>query len=143
MNTLMVLAQQGNGGGFAGAIGALVWLAIVGLVLASMWTVFAKAGQPGWGVLVPIFNIYLLTKIANRPAWWTVLFFVPFVNFIMFAVISIDVAKAFGKGVGFGIGLWLFGVVFYPILAFGSAEYQPSGQDTFDASSSNDRAMAA
>lgn len=142
METLMVLAQQG-GSAAGGAIGALVWLAVVGLVLASMWKVFAKAGQPGWGVLVPIFNIYLLCKIANRPAWWTVLFFIPFVNFIMFAIVSIDVAKAFGKGVGFGIGLWLFGLIFYPILAFGSAEHQSSRQGAFGAGSPNDRAMAA
>jgi len=33
-------------------------------------------------------------------------------------------AKAFGKGVGFGVGLALLGFTFLPILGFGDAEYQ-------------------
>ena len=140
MDSILVLAQQGGGGG--GMFGMLIWLAIVGAVIASMWKVFDKAGQPAWGCLVPIYNLYLLTKIANRPAWWMVLFFVPFVNFLAFGVISFDIAKAFGKGAGFGLGLFLLGFVFYPMLAFGSAEYQSAGSASFG-SKSNDRAMAA
>lgn len=123
MNEFLTSLAQSNGGGGGGAIGALVWLAIMGTVIASMWKVFQKAGQPGWGVLVPFFNIYLLCKIAGRPGWWMLLFFIPFVNIIMAFILAIDVAKAFGKGAGFGIGLALLGFIFYPILAFSSAEY--------------------
>ena len=37
---------------------------------------------------------------------------------------GIAVAKSFGKGDGFGIGLGLLGFIFYPILGFGDAQYQ-------------------
>jgi len=141
MDSILVLAQQGGGGG-GGMFGMLIWLAIFGVVIASMWKVFEKAGQPAWGCLVPIYNLYLLTKIANRPAWWMVLFFVPFVNFLAFGVISFDIAKAFGKGAGFGLGLFLLGFVFYPMLAFGSAEYHPAGVLN-SGGKADDRAMAA
>ena len=49
---------------------------------------------------------------------------IPFVNFIIAIILLIDLAKSFGKGVGFGIGLILLSVIFFPILGFGSAQYQ-------------------
>ena len=49
---------------------------------------------------------------------------IPIVNFIVAIVLCIDTAKSFGKGAGFGIGLALLGVIFWPILGFGSAQYQ-------------------
>jgi hypothetical protein len=107
-----------------GVIISLVWLAIVIVVIAGIWKVFTKAGQPGWGVLIPIYNLYLLTQIAGRPGWWLILMLIPLVNFVIAIILSLDIAKNFGKGAGFGIGLALLGVVFYPILGFGDATYQ-------------------
>ena len=49
---------------------------------------------------------------------------IPFVNFIILIILIIDLGKSFGKGVGFGIGLLLLAVIFFPILGFGSAQYQ-------------------
>jgi Family of unknown function (DUF5684) len=49
---------------------------------------------------------------------------IPFVNFVICIILCIDMAKSFGKGVGFGIGLALLGIIFWPILGFGSAQYQ-------------------
>ena len=49
---------------------------------------------------------------------------IPFVNFIILIILSIDMAKSFGKGVGFGLGLAFLGIIFLPILGFGSAQYQ-------------------
>jgi hypothetical protein len=49
---------------------------------------------------------------------------IPFVNFIIAIILIIDLAKSFGKGVGFGIGLILLSLIFFPILGFGSAQYQ-------------------
>ena len=43
---------------------------------------------------------------------------------IILIILIIDLAKSFGKGVGFGIGLLLLAVIFFPILGFGSAQYQ-------------------
>ena len=49
---------------------------------------------------------------------------IPLVNFIIAIILLIDLAKSFGKGVGFGIGLLLLPFIFFPILGFGSAQYQ-------------------
>jgi hypothetical protein len=94
------------------------------LIIVAMWKVFTKAGQPGWASLIPIYNLYIWCKIVGRPWWWILLMLIPFVNFIIAIILCIDLAKSFGKGVGFGLGLALLGFIFWPILGFGSAEYQ-------------------
>ncbi len=117
--------MNGSGGGAAGAIvGLIIYLAIIVAIIASIWKVFVKAGQPGWAAIVPFYNIYVMTQIAGRPAWWLVLFFIPVVSIVAAVILFIDIAKAFGKGAGFGIGLALLGPIFFPILGFGSATYQ-------------------
>lgn len=102
----------------------VVWLAIVLLMVASLWKVFVKAGEPGWAAIVPIYNLYILLKIAGKPAWWIILMLIPFVNFIVFIIACIALAERFGKGAGFGVGLGLLGVIFFPILGFGDAQYR-------------------
>lgn len=106
---------------------ALVGLALTVLVMVSQWKIYVKAGQPGWAALVPFYNIYVLIKIIEKPMWWFLLIFVPLLNFLPY----IQLGKKFGKGIGFGIGLILLSFVFFPILAFGDAVYQPAaGADT-------------
>ncbi len=124
--SLQTLAQDTStpSGGFGGLLFLLVWLAVVVAVIAGGWKMFAKAGQPGWAIIIPIFNLYVLCKIAGRPGWWVLLFIIPIVNVVVSIIVALDVAKAFGKGVGFGIGLWLLAFIFIPILGFGSATYQ-------------------
>ena len=103
----------------------LVWLAIVVLVIAGFWKVFTKAGEPGWAAIVPIYNVIVLLKIAGKPIWWIILCLIPLVNFIVLILVALGVARNFGKGTGFGIGLALLGPIFYPILGFGDARYRP------------------
>ncbi|MBP6507419.1 MAG: hypothetical protein KA257_07620 [Opitutaceae bacterium] len=101
----------------------LIELAIIVLVIAGVWKTFVKAGQPGWAAIIPIYNAYILLKIAGRPGWWLILLLIPLVNIVIAIIAAIDVAKAFGKGTGFGLGLALLGFIFYPILGFGDATY--------------------
>jgi hypothetical protein len=102
----------------------IFWFAVTILMIAACWKIFTKAGQPGWAAIIPIYNWYIFCKIVGRPGWWVILLLIPFVNFIVGIILCIDLAKSFGKGVGFGIGLILLGVIFFPILGFGSAQYQ-------------------
>ncbi len=102
----------------------IFWLAFTILMIAACWKIFTKAGQPGWAAIIPIYNWYILCKIVGRPGWWVILLLIPLVNFIIGIILCIDLAKSFGKGVGFAIGLILLGVIFFPILGFGSAQYQ-------------------
>jgi len=123
LDQTLLFAQEGSGGG--GAVFAIIWLAVVVLAIAGAWKTFAKAGKPGWGVIVPIYNLILMLEIAGRPIWWIILLFIPLVNIVIAIVVPIDIARKFGKGAGFGLGLAFLGFIFYPILGFGSAQYQP------------------
>ena len=102
----------------------IVWLAVTVFFVIVMWKIFTKAGQPGWGCLIPFYNLYLLLKIAGKPGWWLILFFIPLVNLIIVIITLVALAANFGKGAGFAIGMLLLPIIFYPILAFGSATYQ-------------------
>jgi hypothetical protein len=99
-------------------------LAIFILIIAGMWKVFVKAGQPGWAAIVPIYNIIVLLQISGKPVWWILLFLIPVVNLVIAILVGIAIAKNFGKSDAFGVGLGLLGFVFYPILGFGDAQYQ-------------------
>jgi Family of unknown function (DUF5684) len=133
MNALFALAllQQETSTGVSplGAVmgtGMMIcWLVIVLLMVIGMWMVFVKAGKPGWAAIIPIYNIIVALEIAGKPIWWFILLLIPFVGFIMWLIVVIAVARNFGKGVGFAIGLWLLPFIFFPILGFGDAKYQP------------------
>lgn len=125
MQNLQMLAQSsGTGGEGGGVLLLVIECAVLTLILYGFWRVFTKAGQPGWFAIIPIFNLFILLKIVGRPWWWLILFIIPLVNIIVAAVVSMDVAKSFGKGIGFAIGLFFLSFIFYPILGLGKAEYQ-------------------
>jgi hypothetical protein len=108
--------------------GPLSWVlicAFVIFIIAAMWRVNEKAGQPGWAAIVPIYNIIVMLRIAGKPWWWIFLLLIPFVNIIFATLMTVGIARNFGKGIGFAIGLILLGFIFYPILGFGDAQYQP------------------
>jgi hypothetical protein len=105
-------------------VGVVVYLAVVVLLIAALWRVFTKAGRPGWGAIIPIYNAYLLCKIAGKPGWWLLLFFIPIVNIVFVILVYHGISKAFGHGGGFTVGLLLLSFIFIPILGFGSSEYQ-------------------
>lgn len=111
-------------------MGAMAWTyaisaiaAIVGIV--AMWKIFAKAGQPGWAAIVPIYNVIVLLKVINRPWWWLLLLLIPIVDIVFLIIMAVDLGKSFGKG-----GAWSFfllillSLIGYLILAFGKSEYR-------------------
>jgi Family of unknown function (DUF5684) len=109
----------------SGQVSPVVWVIDVVLsvlMIAAMWKVFTKAGEPGWAAIIPIVNLYFLCKVAGRPGWWLLLLLICFP--IFYIIICIDVAKRFGKGGGFAVGLIFLPFIFFPILGFGSAQYQ-------------------
>ncbi len=97
--------------------------AIIVFAIVGMWKTFEKAGQPGWASIIPIYNYYIMTKIAGKEGWWTILLCIPYINIVFIIIISISIAKAFGRSSGFGVGLGLLSFVFYPILGFGQDQY--------------------
>ncbi len=107
-------------------MGHIISLAIAILMIVGIWRIFTKAGQPGWGSIIPVYNLYLMLVVAQKPVWWIILFFIPFVNIIVSLLLWLTVAERFGKSAGFGIGLWLVPFIFAPILGLGSAQYAPA-----------------
>ena len=100
-------------------------IALVVLMIGSIWKVFTKAGKPGWACIVPIYNVIVLLEIAGKPLWWILLMIIPLVNIVIAILLAIEVAKKFGQSSGFGLGLAFLPFIFYPVLGYGSARYQP------------------
>jgi len=128
MHLLPMLQETGmnlqySGEASLGVVPMVIGLAVLLFIIASLWKVFAKAGEPGWASIIPIYNIVVMLKIAGKPIWWIILIFIPFVNIIISLLVFLGIAQNFGKGSGFGVGLWLLGFIFFPILAFGDARF--------------------
>ena len=129
MTTISALLLQSDTAsrGLAAAFGGtffIVCLAIAVVFIVGFWKVFEKAGQPGWAVLIPFYNTYILLKIAGRPGWWLLLCLIPFVNIAIAVVLAIDVAKAFGQSAVFGVLLLFFlSGIGYLVLGFGDYRY--------------------
>jgi serine/threonine protein kinase/ribosomal protein L40E len=98
-------------------------LAGAAMICAGVWRVYAKAGLPGWGCLIPFYNLVLLMRLGGKPGWWAIWLFVPLLNFVIYTIVTLEVAKNFGKGVAYTLGLLLCPPLFYAILGLGHAEY--------------------
>jgi len=121
MNGSPTFLAEGEG---IGIFMVLVWLAIVVVIFAGMWKMFVKAGKPGWAAIVPIYNTIVLLEIVGRPTWWVLLLLIPCTAPIFGIIVLIDLAKSFGKDIVFALGLIFLGIIFMPILGFGSATYK-------------------
>lgn len=106
--------------------GTIIWAIIVAVfMIIVLWKIYAKAGQPGWAAIIPIYNLVVMFRIIKME-WWHILImlFVPFASVVYAILIPIKLAKVFGKSTGFGVLSIFFSIICYPILAFGSAKYE-------------------
>jgi hypothetical protein len=102
----------------------ILYLAIILLMIVSLWITVSKAGRPGVSQIIPIWNIIELVRISGKPLWWVILILlIPIVNLVLLIMVYHGISKAFGKDAGFTVGLVLLPFVFWPILAFGKASY--------------------
>ena len=139
MHTLTPLLAQASGNNGAAALGVLLALiAAFGMILLAgyvvcligMWKVFTKAGQPGWAVLIPIYNVIVLLRVAGLPWYWVFALFlqiIPIIGLLAIVVLAVmclhRISTRFGQGVGFTIGLTLLFPIFWLILGFGDSKY--------------------
>lgn len=107
---------------FLGAIWFIV-LALCIFFIFVQWKIFEKAGEKGWKSLIPFYSTYILWKIAWGSGWMFLTTLIPFVGFVFGIICNVKLAQAFGKGIGFAIGLIFLPVIFEPILAFGDSQY--------------------
>lgn len=120
MNHLMLagLFASSRDGGFGGGFFAYI------LTVIGMWAVFTKAGESGWKAIIPIYNLYVLRRVAGKSFLWFLLLFVPVLNVLVFFLITLSVAEKFGKGLLYSLGMMFLPFVFYPMLGLGSSVYR-------------------
>lgn len=116
-------AMGGTAAGILLVLGLFFAWAIL-LMICSMMGIFIKANKPWWAALIPIYNLVVLLEIVGKPIWWLLFMFVPIANFVVSILIAHSLSRSFGKDAAYTAGLVLAGIVFYPMLAFGSARYQ-------------------
>lgn len=108
----------------SGLFSLVVFLVVWFVTYAPLAGVFAKAGREWWAAFIPFYNIYVLLTTVGRPGWWLVLFFIPVVNIVIFIIVAYDLAKSFGHGAGFTIGLVILTWIFALILWLGGSQYR-------------------
>lgn len=122
-----LVAQYSNtSSGVNAGIGVLFFLLAVAVYLFYGYCfgrIFQKAGRPLWEGFVPIYNYYVMLKIVGRPGWWLIFYIIPIVNIVITIIVYYDLARSFGKGVGFTVGLFLLSIIFIAILGLGDAQY--------------------
>jgi len=124
---------------FAGSMSVasmLIGLAIGILMIVANWKIFTKAGEEGWKCIIPFYNMYTQYKFTWNTKMFWIVFALSFASIIpllgIIAGIALFVlqimamnklAKSFGQGGGFTVGLIFLNPIFLLILAFGSAQY--------------------
>lgn len=165
----LTTGQAAVAGGVLGTVLTLSIIITVLLIIAG-WKIFEKAGEKGWKILIPIYDVYILFKIIGikQCFWWyfgisivasimmsantpTALVnvasdadygqilssidwgsHVPYIigafiscaiSIAVIIVVSMRLSKAFGKGIGYTLGLIFLPNIFTLILGFGKAKY--------------------
>ncbi|MCK5391367.1 MAG: hypothetical protein KAJ31_02985 [Deltaproteobacteria bacterium] len=103
------------------AFGVIVYIALYIYVAYCIMVIANKTNtENSWFAWVPILNLYLLCKIADKPGWWVILFLIPLVNIVISIIVWMKIAEKMGKPNWLGI-LWIFpplGLIVVGYLAF-------------------------
>ena len=120
------------------------------LDIIAKWRIYRKASEPGWKSLIPVYNSYVLFKRVWKTSYfWAMIVcalataitttiglagtaqsvmtslttFFQLLSLIISIMFNVKLARSFGKGTGFAVGLIFLNPVFMLTLGFGSAKY--------------------
>lgn len=97
---------------------------IIGIfTIIAAWKMFEKANQKGWKSLIPFYNLYVEFEIAGLNGWLFLLLLVPIANIVIAIILADHLAKSFGRGIGYTLGLLFLPTIFQLILGFGNDKY--------------------
>jgi len=113
------LAGAGFGLGFC-----LFELVVLAFAVLVVWKLFVKMGRQGWEGIIPFYNNWVVVQLMGRPVWVFILWIIPCTAIVGHIMISLDMARKFGKSQAFAIGLILLAPIFYAILAFDDSRFQ-------------------
>lgn len=110
--------NSGSGSSIAGGLVSYLITAV------SLYGVFKKAGEPPWAAFVPLYNLFVLVRVAGYNPWMFLLFIIPLVNVVFGVFVALGVGRAFGRSGAFSIVLlWLLSVIGLLIVGYGSAQF--------------------
>ena len=118
---MITLADSSPGASLGVVLGIAITYVLFALPLAL---VFKKTQVAPWYAFIPILNLYGLLKVAGRPGWWLLLYLIPIVGFVVTVIVYLDVAKSFGRGAGFAVGLVFLPIIFLAILGLNDDRYR-------------------
>jgi len=127
-------------GYFGGGVYAVVF-ALLAVMVAGMWKMFVKAGQPGWAAIIPFYNDSVMVDICGLPATykyylWLGIALMPLAGGCFgLAPVAAIIVRYFLLRVllaSFGrpneplnvVGTLLFPFVTYPSIGFGADTYR-------------------
>ena len=61
----------------------------------GLFLLFKKAGVEAWKALVPFYSTYLAIKMIHKPIWWMAIYYIPFLGFIVWVGIIVELLKQF------------------------------------------------
>ncbi len=102
---------------------SLLFLTGIVFLFIALWKTYAKAGQPGWAVLIPFYGNFIHYRVAWGSGGFYFLSWIPFASFIVGLITDAKLSKSFGHKFGFTLGLWFFPFIFQLILGFGKKPY--------------------
>lgn len=81
------------------SINTFVLLSAIYFVLAHIgfYKIFEKMGEAGWKSLVPFYSTFLMVKMIKKPIWWFIIYYVPFLGFVVWMGIIVEFMKLFGR----------------------------------------------
>ena len=62
----------------------------------GLYLIFKKAGVAGWKILVPFLGIYTAVKLIQKPWYWVPIYYFPFIGFIIWVGIIVELLKHLG-----------------------------------------------
>lgn len=127
-------------------VSSLIQVVIVLLNIIGLFKIYQKMGKPGWKGIIPFYNMYgLYDELWDKKYFWGYLaaqavmlnpsspsgllysvadLVLSVAMIVVVMKLYIKLAKAFGKGTGFGVLTFFFAPICLAVLGFGSAEYE-------------------
>ena len=85
----------------------------------SVYLIAKKLGEENaWLAFVPVFNFVLILRIAGMSGWWILGLLVPLLNIYVVTKAWHGVSLRTGHDAGWTVGLILLGAIFIPLTAF-------------------------
>lgn len=103
------------------------------LIMIGGNNVFEKAKKNKSIVYVPVLNLFAILEIVDMSSFWGILFFIPVFNLLSLSIMFYKLGSVFNTSFKFKIGLVLFPICFYPLLAYGEYKYKVSDEEFFKA----------